>query len=54
MTSSGGLSSRRRTHAITAPTAIPTAIPPSTVTTKSAPASTTLKLPVTTAATANL
>ena len=54
MTSTGGLSSRRRTAAITAPTAIPTATPPVTTTTKSPLASSRLKLPVTTAATANL
>ena len=54
MTSTGGLSSRRLTAAMAAPKAIPTAIPPTTLTTKSAPASSALKLPVTTAATANL
>ena len=54
MTSTGGLSIRRRTVAIGAPTAIPTAIPPATVTMNSALASSALKLPVTTAATANL
>ena len=54
MTSTGGSLIRRRTQAIAAPTAIPTAMPPTTVTTKSPVASTMLKVPVTTAATANL
>ena len=54
MTSTGGLSSRRRIIAMIAPTPIPMAIPPIAVSTNSPLASSRLKLPVTTAATANL
>ena len=45
---------RRRTAAITIPTATPMAIPPTPVNTNFGPASSSEKLPVTTAATANL
>ena len=45
---------RRRMKAITAPAAMPTATPPITLMTNCPLASSRLKLPVTTAATANL
>ncbi len=49
-----GSSTRRRTAAITYPTATPMATPPMPVSRNFGPASTSEKLPVTTAATANL
>jgi len=52
VTSTGGLSRRRRMAAITKPTPIPTAMPPAAVPTKRSPASNTEKLPETTATTA--